>query len=61
MSGEPRVVRPDVEVTELREKFRINRAPPTRFVEALFTRTFGSDRPTTNRVQELFGPLAPYR
>ena len=51
------VVRPDVEVTELREKFRINRAPPTRFVEALFTRTFGSDRPTTNRVQELFGPL----
>ena len=57
VSGEPRVVRPDVEVTELREKFRINRAPPTRFVEALFTRTFGSDRPTTNRVQELFGPL----
>ena len=45
------------EVTELREKFRINRAPPTRFVEKLYTETFGSGRPATNRVQTLFGPL----
>ena len=41
----------------LREKFRINRAPPTRFVEKLYTETFGSGRPATNRVQTLFGPL----
>ena len=34
-----------------------NRAPPTRFVEKLYTETFGSGRPATNRVQTLFGPL----
>ena len=51
------MIRPDVEVTELREKFRINRAPPTRFVEKLYAETFGSGRPATNRVQTLFGPL----
>jgi len=46
-----------IALTELREKFRINRAPPTRFVEKLYTETFGSGRPATNRVQALFGPL----
>ena len=48
--------RRDVDGTDRRRRSR-NRAPPTRFVEAVFTRTLGSNRPTTNRVQELFGPL----